>query len=81
MQIQSLITSHMESKIDKPVPLMERQAETLSVISYTRGHTWMWIWLSGFCKDAHKLQGFMDFLVTRDLHCIYYLLFTIITFL
>lgn len=36
MQIQFLIVSNMESKIDKPVPIMERQAEAISVISYTR---------------------------------------------
>lgn len=34
MQIQFLITSHMESKIDKPVPLMEKQADPQSVVSY-----------------------------------------------
>lgn len=78
MQIQFLIMSHMESKIDKPVPLMQRQAEALSVISYRREVTLEW--LSGFCKDAHKLQGFMDFLVTRDFHRVYYLLFTTINF-
>lgn len=53
-------------------------SKALSVISYRREVTLEW--LSGFCKDAHKLHSFMDFLLTRDFHRVYYLLFTTINF-